>query len=234
MTAALAIEGLSSGYGASLVVRDLSLEVAPGEIVALLGKNGMGKTTLLRTVMGYLRPRAGRVAVFGQDVADLPVHGRSGLGVAYVPQEQALFADLPVRDNLRLGLAADRGLAAALGRVGLLFPVLAERLGQKSGTLSGGEQKMLLLARALMSAPRLLLIDEVTEGLQPSIVDRIAALLASEARDQGRAVLLVEQHVGFALRVADRYAVLKGGELVAAGRTDDANAAADVAAHLQL
>ena len=231
-TAALRIDGLFSGYGPALVVRDLSLVVAPGEIVALLGRNGMGKTTLLRTVMGYLRPRTGRIDVFGRDVGGLPVHGRTGLGVAYVPQEQALFQDLSVRDNLRLGLRDDRAMPAAIARVGLLFPFLGARLPQKAGTLSGGEQKMLLLARALMSNPRLLLIDEVTEGLQPANVDRIAAALQAEARTHGRAMLLVEQHVSFALRIAHRYAVLKGGEMVARGDAADPAAHAEIAEHL--
>jgi ABC-type branched-subunit amino acid transport system ATPase component len=232
--AALQVEGLSSGYGAALVVRGLSLDVAPGEIVAVLGKNGMGKTTLLRTVMGYLHARTGHVRMFGTDMHDRPVHARSRAGVGYIPQEQALFQDLPVRDNLRLGLADDRQMQGALTRIGALFPFLPARLPQKAGTLSGGEQKMLLLARALMGAPRLLLIDEVTEGLQPSNIDRIAELLRAEAQEQGRAILLVEQHVGFALRIAHRYAVLKGGEKVAQGAAADPGAAADIAAHLQL
>lgn len=234
MTAALELTALSSGYGSALVVRNVSVLVSPGEVVALLGKNGMGKTTLLRTVMGYLRPMHGTVRAFGRDMGGTPVHARAREGIGYVPQERALFQDLPVRDNIRLGLPNDRGLPQALARVRALFPFLMERLAQKAGTLSGGEQKMLLLARALAADPRLLLIDEVTEGLQPSIVDRLAGVITAESRQAGRAILLVEQHVGFALRVADRYAVLKGGEIVAEGRAADANAATTVMTHLQV
>lgn len=233
MTQALAVTGVSSGYGASLVLREVSFGVAPGEIVAVLGKNGMGKTTLLRTIMGYLPARAGHVAAFGRDIAVLPTHQRRALGIAHIAQEQALFPDLTVRDNLRLGLADDGGLAAATERIARDFPFLSTRLAQKAGTLSGGEQKMLLLARALAGRPALLLIDEVTEGLQPSNVERVADVLRRQVDDTGAAILLTEQHVHFALRIARRYLVLERGEIVAEDACNEA-AAGRVSAYLQV
>ncbi len=232
--ALLDLEGVSSGYGTALVVRRVSLQVRPGEVVALLGKNGMGKSTLLRTVMGYQKLRTGRLRIDGQDMAAHPVHHRARLGVSYVPQERALFQDLSVRDNLRLGLVHDRAFADGLDRVRQYFPFLAERLAQPAGTLSGGEQKMLLIARALMTAPRLILVDEVTEGLQPSVVERLAEVLRAAALDDDRAIVLVEQHVQFALSVADRFAVLKLGEIAATGATADPDAAAVIEALLHV
>ncbi len=231
---ALELDHIGSGYGEARVVGDVSLKVAFGEVVVLLGKNGMGKTTLLRTVMGYNRLQTGRVFIMGHDMANVAVHQRARAGVAYVPQERALFQDLSVRDNLRLGLSTDRQFATALARVRGLFPFLADRLAQPAGTLSGGEQKMLLVARALMTDARLVLIDEVTEGLQPSVVDRLAEIIRHAARSEGRAILLVEQHVGFALSVADRYAALKLGEIVAMGSASDSGARSTIEEHLRV
>lgn len=232
--AVLELEDVSSGYGTARVVRSVSLRLAPGEVLAVLGKNGMGKTTLLRTVMGYNALQEGRLRILGTNMAGAPVHRRARIGVAYAPQERALFQDLSVRDNLRLGLVADRGLPKALDGVRALFPFLTERLGQAAGTLSGGEQKMLILARALMAGPNLVLVDEITEGLQPSVVDRLTGVLRQAARAEDRAMLLVEQHVGFALSVADRYVVLKLGEIVAAGDAADPTARDKIEAHLSV
>lgn len=234
MTAALDVAGLSSGYGDGLVVREVGLAVGGGEILALLGKNGMGKSTLLKTVMGFLPPRAGRVHVDGVDVTGRPPHRIARRAVAYTPQEQAIFQDLTVGENLTLGMidppkgAFEERLAA----VAEVFPFLAGRQRQRAGTLSGGEQKMLLVARALMARPRLMLMDEITEGLQPSVIDRLAAALAAERERSGVAMLLVEQHIGFALAVADRWAVLKLGEIVDSGSSRDADAASRIAGHL--
>jgi branched-chain amino acid transport system ATP-binding protein len=230
----LDVAGLSSGYGAAQVLRSVSLQVAKGEVLALLGKNGMGKSTFLRTIMGYLKPLGGTIRLGGSDLTHAPVHHRARHGISYAPQERALFQDLSIRDNLRLGLTHDRQLGEALDRVRATFPFLIERLAQPAGTLSGGEQKMLLVARALMTAPSLVLIDEVTEGLQPSVVDRLAAVLRRAAVEDGRAIMLVEQHVRFALQVADRYAVLKLGAIVAAGSTSDADASDAIEAQLRV
>jgi branched-chain amino acid transport system ATP-binding protein len=230
----LDIATLSSGYGGAQVVRSVSLQVGKGEVLALLGKNGMGKSTLLRTIMGYLKPREGSIKVASRDLTGVPVHHRARAGLAYAPQERALFQDLSIRENLRLGLAHDRELPQALERVRAIFPFLTERLAQPAGTLSGGEQKMLLVARALMTAPSVVLVDEVTEGLQPSVVDRLAAVLRQAAVQDGRAILLVEQHVRFALEVADRYAVLKLGAIVASGSTQDVDARGTIEGQLRV
>jgi branched-chain amino acid transport system ATP-binding protein len=222
MTDALAVSGVSSGFGGSMVLRDISLRIPAGGILALLGKNGMGKTTLLRTIMGFVRSRAGQINVAGQDIGALAPHRRRKLDIAYAPQEQALFQDLTVFDNLRLGLPGDSEFDEALETAAAAFPFLKTRLRQRAGTLSGGEQKMLIVARGLMARPKLFLLDEVTEGLQPSVVDRLADALAEARRTQGTALLVVEQHISFALRLADRYAVLERGDIVAEGPADTA------------
>ncbi len=214
---ALALSGLSSGYGEAVIVRDVTFDVRPGEIFALLGKNGMGKSTLLKTVMGYLPAHAGTISLFGDNITGQPVHRVARRSIAYTPQEQALFQDLSVEQNLRLGLRDESLFAPGVKRIGEIFPVLPGRMAQRAGTLSGGEQKMLLVARALMSRPRLMLIDEISEGLQPSVIDRLAAALRDERAQSGTSILLIEQNVKFALAVADRYAVLKLGEIVDAG-----------------
>jgi ABC-type branched-subunit amino acid transport system ATPase component len=215
--AVLDIAGLSSGYGEAAVVRDVSLAVRPGEIFALLGKNGMGKSTLLKSVMGFLPLHAGRVGLFGDDITGMPPHKVARRDIAYTPQEQALFQDLTVEDNLRLGMRDDAAFDAGVKRIGQFFPVLPTRLKQRAGTLSGGEQKMLLVSRALMSKPKLMLVDEISEGLQPSVIERLAGVLRAERDESGVSILLIEQNVKFALSVADRYAVLKLGEIVDRG-----------------
>jgi urea transport system ATP-binding protein len=220
MTDALTVSNLSSGFGDSIVLHGVSFNIPAGGILALLGKNGMGKTTLLRTIMGFLTPRAGYIQMAGRDIGTLAPHRRRGLQMAYAPQEQALFQDLSVYDNLRLGLPADDRFDAAIEDAGNAFPFLKERLRQRAGTLSGGEQKMLIVARGLMARPKLFLLDEVTEGLQPSVVDRLAGVLAEARHAHGMALLVVEQHISFALALADRYAVLERGELVAEGTAD--------------
>ena len=227
MPAALEVSGLTSGYSGAVVLRGLSLAVQPGEIVALLGKNGMGKSTLLKTIMGLLPARAGSVRLLGDDVTGEPAHRVARRPVAYTPQERALFQDLSVEQNLQLGLADARGFDAQLARIGEIFPVLPTRLKQRAGTLSGGEQKMLLVARALMAKPKLMLIDEISEGLQPSVIERLAVVLKAERDSAGTAMLVIEQNVGFALSIADRYAVLKMGEIV-----DHGAVVAGVAAHV--
>ena len=209
----LALRDVSSGYDAVSIVRSVSLSVRPGEIVALLGKNGMGKTTLLKTILGFVPARRGSVHVDGADAAAMTPARLIAWGLGYVPQERPLFQDLSIRDNLRLALRSDAQLGPALDHVFGYFPFLKDRLKQRAGTRSGGEQKMLILARALMLRPRLLLIDEISEGLQPSVVDRIANALSDERERDGTAMLVVEQNLDFALRVADRWAVLKLGEI---------------------
>lgn len=234
MTDMLRLDGVSAGYGEAMVLRGLNLAAPRGSIVALLGKNGMGKTTLLKTAMGFLPKREGRVFIDGHDVTREPAHRIARGAVSYTPQEQALFADLGIRDNLRLGLAKDAALGERMADIVELFPFLQGRDAQRAGTLSGGEQKMLLVARALLSRPALMLVDEITEGLQPSLVERVGAALRRERERFGTTILLVEQNVGFALAVADRYAVLKRGAIVVEGATSDAGAAEAIRAQLRV
>jgi len=233
MIAALELVNLTSGYGSSTVVHGVSLEIVPGEILALVGKNGMGKSSLLKTILSFLPAWEGAVRIDGRDVTRLAPFRKRALGLAYSPQEQALFQDLSVRDNLRLGLSDDRGFEASLSDISGWFPVLTARLSQRAGTLSGGEQKMLIVARGLIAKPRLLLLDEVTEGLQPSVVDRLAEVLAATRRDRGTAMLVVEQHLSFVLGLADRFAVLKRGEVVDTGPVDP-DSAARIDEHMRL
>jgi ABC-type branched-subunit amino acid transport system ATPase component len=221
-TIALGVAEVNSGYGEALVVHGVSFEVQAGEIFALLGKNGMGKSTLLKTVMGFLPIQNGRVSLFGEDVTGMPPYRMARREIAYTPQEQALFQDLTVEQNLRLGLRNEKRFAAGLERIRRLFSFLPERLQQRAGTLSGGEQKMLLVARALMSEPKLMLIDEITEGLQPSVIERLATALRAQRDEANVSILLIEQNVKFALAVADRYAVLKLGEIVDRGKVGGA------------
>jgi ABC-type branched-subunit amino acid transport system ATPase component len=215
-------------------VREVALDIRPGEIFVLLGKNGMGKSTLLKTVMGFLPIRSGTIRVSGEDITGQPPHRIARRAIAYTPQEQPLFQDLSVEENLQLAVRNESRLRAGLRRMGEIFPFIPQRLKQRAGTLSGGEQKMLLIARALMSAPRLVLVDEITEGLQPSVVQKLAAVLKAERERAGTAMLLIEQHVAFALEVADRYAVLKLGEIVDRGAVLDSGVEPRITAHLSV
>ena len=230
----LDIADLSSGYGEAIVLRNVSLSIRPGEIFALLGKNGMGKSTLLKTVLGFLPAKAGSIKLFGEDVTSLPTHLIARKAIAYTPQEQTLFQDLTVEDNLRLGLRDDRGFAEGLARVSEYFPIVGKRLSQKAGTLSGGEQKMLIVSRALLGSPRLMMIDEISEGLQPSMIQRLTEILLAERKRTGTAIFVVEQNVPFAFSMADRYAVLKIGEIADDGVAGDELAAARVQDQLRV
>ena len=231
---ALDLQDVTSGYKASVVLRNLSMTVANGEAVALLGKNGMGKTTLLKTIMGYLPKKTGAISVRGQDITRMAPHRIARAGIAYAPQEHALFQDLSIRDNLRLGLAKVSVFDERFAEIEPIFPVFKSRLKQFAGTLSGGEQKMLLVARALMMRPLIILLDEITEGLQPSVIDRLAEALLWERSRHGTTLLPIEQNVPFALKVADRYAVLKQGEIIDHGNAKDDAAAASIFEHLRV
>jgi ABC-type branched-subunit amino acid transport system ATPase component len=222
---ALYVKNLRAGYGPVDVVRDVDLEVADGEVVALLGPNGVGKTTLLKAVTGVLPVRRGHVSIFKQQVANWPSYRIARRSVAYAPQDAALFTELSVRDNLALALPRSLRLGNVGTRAFAVFPELKERESQKAGTLSGGEQKMLIMARALLNQPRLLLLDEITEGVQPSIVSRIGRTIEGE-RARGAAILLVEQKLAFALKLASRYVVMHRGQVAATGRVNPHTAAA--------
>ncbi len=213
----LRVDDLHAGYGDLTVVRGVSLAVEAGEIVALLGHNGVGKTTLLRTIMGLLRPSKGEIAVGGRCILGLRPHQVAAEGVAYIPQEEALFPDLSVAENLQVAFGTRANFDVACDRALAPFAFLRERFRQRAGTLSGGEQKMLLVARALLVSPKLILADEVTEGVQPMQVDRIGDALRELNETAGAAMLLVEQHVDFALDLARRYLIMKQGAIAGAG-----------------
>ncbi len=208
----LRLEHVTSGYGALQVLRDVSLTIATGEILGLLGRNGAGKTTLLKTIMGLVDLGSGRIAIDGVELNGRAAHHIAKLGVAYVPQGRGLFAEFSVEENLRMGLLAGGQGGDTLERTLALFPVLKERLHQRAGTLSGGEQQMLATARALCLAPKLLLLDEPSEGLMPSVVDTLLDIVVG-LKSRGVAVLLVEQKVATVLQVADRVVFLEGGEI---------------------
>ena len=206
----LAIEGIDAGYGDALVLRRLSLQVRPGEILCLLGRNGAGKTTTMKAIMGLLPLRAGRITLDGTDLAALPAHRVAAQGIGYVPQGRRLFAELTVAQNLEIGLMTRASGPEVLDEVLALFPRLRERLHQRAQTLSGGEQQMLATARALCIRPRVLLLDEPTEGLQPSMIAAIRQVIVQK-RAEGVAVLLVEQRVEAVLQVADRVSFIENG-----------------------
>jgi branched-chain amino acid transport system ATP-binding protein len=208
----LTVDAIDCDYGDVPVLQDVSLTLAPGEIVGLLGRNGAGKTTTLRAIMGLVRPRAGGVRLDGVELTRLRPHEIPKRGIAYVPQGRRLFPFLTVEENLRMGLLVRGGGAETLESVLGLFPVLRERLRQRAGTLSGGEQQMLATARALCARPRLLLLDEPTEGLMPALVQRLLETIR-ELKARGVGVLLVEQRIEAALRVVDRVVLLETGRV---------------------
>jgi branched-chain amino acid transport system ATP-binding protein len=208
----LELADLHAGYGETRVLHGLSLSVPPGQVTALLGRNGAGKTTTLRAVMGLVRVSSGSIAFAGRPLAGTPPHRVARLGVAYVPETRDIFPSLSVAENLHLAARRFAG-PWTVERVLALFPRLAERLGHGGGELSGGEQQMLSIARALLMNPRLMLLDEPTEGLAPIIVRQIRDTLA-ELRGSGLTLLLVEQNFGFATSLADRVAVLGRGRIV--------------------
>ncbi|WP_394782138.1 ABC transporter ATP-binding protein [Undibacterium sp.] len=232
--AALSMVSVSSGYKNSMVLHNLSLSINSGDSVALLGKNGMGKTTLLKTIMGYLPKKSGTVCLHGKDVTRFPPFRIARAGIAYAPQEHALFQDLSIKDNLRLGLEDESVFDERFAEITPVFPVFKTRLKQYAGTLSGGEQKMLLVARALLMRPSMILLDEITEGLQPSVIDRLAEALLWERTRHGTTMLIIEQNVPFALKVADRYLVLKQGEIIEDGSTKGNDVKDAIFSHLRV
>jgi branched-chain amino acid transport system ATP-binding protein len=222
----LDVQNLEVAYGASLIVQGASLRVGDGQLVAVLGRNGVGKTTLLRGITGLTPPRAGRIVLDGEDVTHLPAHAIARRGVRLVPQGRRLFPSLDVREHLVVGAQTGRGRAWDMARVLALFPRLAERLHHRGGTLSGGEQAMVACGRALTGNPDILLLDEPSEGLAPLLVRELGRVLIDLKRG-GSSILLVEQNLAFALRVADHVYILSKGRIVhectpEALRADDA------------
>ena len=210
----LVVRGLSAGYFGTPVVRDLDLRVGPGEVVALLGANGAGKTTTVMTVAGLLKPIQGTIEMLGRDTSGTPAHVMARRGVALVPENRALFFGLTTREHLRLAKARN---GVSEGELLALLPELEKCLDRRAGLLSGGEQQMLAVGRGLMSRPRLLIVDEMSMGLAPVIVERLLPVLRRVADQFGTSVVFVEQHVSLALEVADRAYVLSHGRLVLEG-----------------
>lgn len=213
----LQVAGLAAGYNGIAVVRDIELTVGGGEVVALLGSNGAGKTTILAAIAGLISPIAGTVTFDGRPLGRTPAHQRARRGLALVPEDRALFHDLTVRENLRLGRVRGRSTE---DEVLDLLPELRKCLGRKAGLLSGGEQQMLAVGRALVARPRLLIVDEMSLGLAPVVVERLAPVLRTVADAFGTGVLVVEQHVSVALEVAERAYVLAHGRIVLGERTE--------------
>jgi branched-chain amino acid transport system ATP-binding protein len=217
----LRVEDLHVFYGEIHALKGVALEVGRGEIVAILGNNGAGKTTTLKTISGLLAPRRGRIALEGEPLVGVPAHEVVLRGIAHVPEGRRIFNRLTVRENLMMGAypRRDGGVSSDLERVCTLFPRLQERLTQVAGTLSGGEQQMLAIGRALMASPRLLLLDEPSMGLAPVLVEQIFATIADINR-QGMTILLVEQNAAMALGVAHRGYVLETGTIALTGTAD--------------
>jgi branched-chain amino acid transport system ATP-binding protein len=206
----LQVESISAFYGNVQVLRDFSLELKAGEVLCLMGRNGAGKSTALKAIMGLVRARSGRIALDDVDLTALPAHEIPRHGIGYTPQGRRLFAELTVMENLRIGLMARHRGEDILHRTLDLFPVLRQRLSQRAGTLSGGEQQMLATARALCLEPKVLLLDEPTEGLMPSMIAKILETVA-RLKALGVATILVEQRVEAALKVADRVTFVENG-----------------------
>jgi branched-chain amino acid transport system ATP-binding protein len=222
----LSVRGLRAGYDGLPVVRNLDLHVDEGEVVALLGPNGAGKTTSLLTISGVLATLSGEVRLFGTSTKGRRPHHLARQGLGHVPEDRALFFQLTVRDNLRLGRVG-RGRKTKVDRALELFPALEPLLDRRAGLLSGGEQQMLALGRALLGRPKLLMVDEMSLGLAPIVVDRLLPVLRTIATESGCGVLLVEQHVHKALRVADRAVVLNHGDVVMSGTASELVAVGD-------
>lgn len=234
MKTILELDGISAGYGSAMIIHDVCMQLKERESVALLGKNGMGKSTLLKAIMGYLPKKSGSIRMLDCDTTKLKPHKIARLGIAYAAQEQAIFTELSVRTNLLLGLKRPKTFRHRFNEILHLFPVFKDRLNQHAGTLSGGEQKMLLVARSLMQTPEVIILDEITEGLQPSVINCLADALVWERRVHGTSMLIVEQNIDFAMKATQRYMVLKQGHIIDEGNCSDDGARQKIMNHLKV
>ena len=214
----LQIKQLHQYYGGSHILRGIDLQVHPGEITVLLGRNGVGKTTLIKALMGLIEPRSGSVHLNGQSLLGLKSEQRVRLGLGYVPQGREIFNRLTVEENLRMGMAVRPSSESLSNELLNLFPVLKEMLHRRGGDLSGGQRQQLAIARALASKPKVLILDEPTEGIQPNIIKKIGEIIRQLAHENGIAILLCEQYYDFAESLADHYVVMDRGEVVASGK----------------
>ena len=213
----LHVEKLNQYYGGSHILRNVSFEVPAGKCTTLLGRNGVGKTTLLRCLMGMVPVRSGEIRFDAAAITSLPPYARASLGLGYVPQGRDIFPRLTVQENLEMGLATQKRGAGVPQFIFEMFPVLKEMLGRRGGDLSGGQQQQLAIGRALAMGPKLLVLDEPTEGIQPSIIKDIERVIRTLAASGEMAILLVEQYYDFARSLADQYLVMERGEIVARG-----------------
>lgn len=221
----LTVKNITSGYGHTMVLWDIDFEIKSGSLTCLLGLNGAGKTTLLKTIMGVLPVRKGAIFFNGENITNQKSHVIARKGIAYAPQDSALFPELTVEENLKVAYGNKKGkFETALKQSIELFPVLEERRKQYAGTLSGGEQKMLFVARALLTSPRMMLLDEITEGLQPSVLSRLSSALKVVNQSQGTTILLIEQHIAFAASLAENYMVMRQGKIVDQGQVNQSGA----------
>ncbi|MBM3832777.1 MAG: urea ABC transporter ATP-binding subunit UrtE [Verrucomicrobia bacterium] len=220
----LKVEQISVSYDGSRILRDVSFEVPAQQLVCLMGRNGVGKSTALRSIVGLLKLGSGSIRLDGQEITSLAPPDRARLGIGYVPQGRDIFPNLTVLENLRIGaVARGRKLNGELDRVFQLFPVLKEMRQRKGGVLSGGQQQQLAMARALLTGPKLLILDEPTEGIQPSIIDEIEQTLRTIRSEGQMSILLVEQYLDFARALADRFYIMDRGAIAASGGVQDLN-----------
>jgi urea transport system ATP-binding protein len=220
----LNVQDVNQFYGGSHILRKLAFDARIGEVTVVLGRNGVGKTTLLKSLMGVVPVKSGSIVLDGQDLTHAPPYERVRKGIGYVPQGREIFGRLTVEDNLRMGLASKPGGTAIPSELFELFPVLKQMIHRRGGDLSGGQQQQLAIARALSAGPKLLLLDEPTEGIQPSIIKEIGRVIRLLAERKTMAIVLVEQYYDFAAELADQYLVMERGEIILRGRGKDMEA----------
>lgn len=221
----LEIENLTACYGESNIIPGLTLSVPDKEIVCLVGRNGVGKSTTLKSIMGLVKTPQGSIKLAGEEIISKKTYERAALGIGYVPQGRDIFPQLTVQENLELGLEVNKGKGTIGEEIFELFPIIKEFFHRKGGNLSGGQQQQLAIARALVNHPKLLILDEPTEGIQPSVIEDIASAIEKVNKQLGITVLIVEQYLDFVLGVSNRYYVLDKGEICLSGLTKEADAA---------
>jgi urea transport system ATP-binding protein len=220
----LEVSKLNAAYDGSQILRDVSINLPESQLVALMGRNGVGKTTALKCMVGLLKPTSGEIRIGGVSLTGLPPEERARLGISYVPQGRDIFPNLTVWENLKISLVVHKAKAnGQVDRVLELFPILKSMLGRKGGVLSGGQQQQLAIARALLTGPKVLILDEPTEGIQPNIIDQIGETLVKIRKEGKMSILLVEQYLDFCLEVADRFYVMDRGAIVAGGPIENLN-----------